>query len=108
MDKEDFVVPENLEHQRDFIEAGYKMGLLVAKKNSDYGSAFEQVTQILKILYPNGIPVHQYENASLLIRMFDKVGRIANENVQFYNEDSWKDLVGYSLIKLVKNSKEKD
>lgn len=96
-------IPKGLEHQKDFFDVGEKLVTKVAQKNNDYGSAFEQIEEILKVLYPNGVPVHQYGNMSLLVRMLDKVCRLANEREKFYNEDSWDDLIGYCFVGKVSN-----
>lgn len=102
-----FEIPENLKHQKLIFEAGEKQTLLVAEKNSAYGSAFEQITKLLEQLFPNGIPVHKYGDVSILIRMLDKVCRIANEQENFNNEDAWDDIMGYAMIAKVSKLKAK-
>lgn len=99
-------IPKELEHQRRFIEIASELGFKTARKNHDYGSAFEKVVEIFKVLYPNGIPVHQYGNATLMVRMYDKFCRMSNENPKFFNEDCWHDLMGYCLVRLVSKEKE--
>lgn len=82
----------------DFKKATNEVAEKVRKKNEDYGNCLLKVSEILKVLYPKGIPPHDYGKVSLLIRMFDKISRICNEKPLNFNEDSWDDLIGYSLI----------
>lgn len=100
-------IPKGLKHQKIFFELGEKLVTKVAQKNSDYGSAFEQIEKILTVLYPNGIPKHQYGNASLFVRMLDKMCRLANESSKFFNEDAWDDFMGYSFLGKIAQAKKK-
>ena len=106
-----YEVPENLKHQADFFKLAYDLGKKAAQKNSDYGSAFDQINRIFLILYPDGIKPQQYSDATILVRMLDKVCRIANGGSKFFAEDSWHDIFGYSLVRLIdeerKNGKPK-
>lgn len=79
-----------------FEKVGQDIGKLVDKKNSQYGSAFEKVDQIMAILYPNGISVPQLKNASILVRILDKVVRVANGNQG--EENAFNDLAGYGIL----------
>lgn len=72
---------------------------LLDNKNQQYGSAYLKVPEIMKILYPEGIPSNQYSNVLTLIRMLDKICRIAHDNGND-PEDPWMDLAGYALLKL--------
>lgn len=72
---------------------------LLDSKNQQYGSAYLKVPEIMKILYPDGIPTNQYSNVLTLIRMLDKICRIAHDNGND-PEDPWMDLAGYALLKL--------
>lgn len=81
---------------RMYEKIGQEIGKLVDKKNTEYGSAFTKVDQIMVILYPNGMTVNQMKNASLLIRILDKVVRISNGNQG--DENAFNDLVGYGIL----------
>jgi hypothetical protein len=72
---------------------------LVEEKQDAYGNAFERTAQILSILYPNGIDVEQLQDAALLVRVLDKICRIAHNN-ETMGESPWRDICGYSLLAL--------
>lgn len=76
---------------------GQAIGKLVDEKNKQYGDAFHKSGDFLKILYPNGVQPEQYEDMLALVRVFDKIMRIAHGNQG--NENAWNDLVGYGLLK---------
>ena len=56
--------------------------LLVAK-NASYGDAFYNSAKILSHLYPNGVPTSSYENMLCILRILDKLSRIATSNDKF-------------------------
>jgi len=70
---------------------------LIEKKNQAYGNAFDKTEDILKILYPDGISIHQYKDVHILVRMLDKMSRIAKDNDPF-GESPYLDLAGYALL----------
>ncbi len=73
---------------------------VVKEKNREYGSAFQKVSEILTILFPNGIPTNKYHDVAILIRVLDKVCRIASANDKDVKKDAWLDLTGYGLLRL--------
>lgn len=82
-----------------------KAGVFVTKntidKNRKYGDAARKVTDLLYTLYPEGIRPDQYPNALLLIRLLDKVVRLASYTPERQNEDDespWVDVAGYGLL----------
>ena len=74
--------------------------VVVEEKNREYGSAFQKVSEILAILFPNGIPTNKYHDVAILIRVLDKVCRIANANSKDVKKDAWLDICGYALLRL--------
>lgn len=74
-----------------------EIGKLVAEKNAAYGSAFAEAHQILKVLFPNGIKPEQYTDALAVIRVIDKLFRIANAKDAF-GETPWRDIAGYAIL----------
>jgi hypothetical protein len=85
-----------------YEKLGKEIGQLVDEKNKAYGDSFNQVGKFLKILYPNGIPVESYTDALCIVRIFDKLKRIAT-NKDALGEDPYRDLVGYGLLGIAKN-----
>jgi len=73
---------------------------IVKEKNKEYGSAFQKVSEILNILFPNGIPTSKYHDVAILIRVLDKICRIASANDKDVKKDAWLDLTGYGLLRL--------
>lgn len=88
-----------------FKEIGTEIGALVDKKNLAYGSSFAVSGEFLKLLYPNGITAEQFTDALLLVRMFDKMMRIANKKTAF-GESPYADLAGYSILGVHKDRDE--
>ena len=73
------------------------IGKLVAEKNESYGDSFGEASKVLEVLYPNGIPVSGYRDALALIRVVDKLFRLANKKDAF-GESPWRDICGYALL----------
>ena len=53
--------------------------------------------EIIKVLYPNGIQPKQYRDMLAIVRVIDKLFRIAN-NKDAFGESPWRDIAGYSLL----------
>lgn len=90
-----------------YTDLAEKIGKLVDDKNTAYGNSFELAGDFLKLLYPNGIPVSAYTDALCIVRIFDKLKRLSNANNLPANEgkvDAWKDIIGYGLLGLNKDS----
>ena len=86
---------------KSLYELSINLGSLLEEKNKAYGSAFSKSSEILKILYPDGIQPEQYTDLLLTTRILDKLFRIANDKSAF-NEEPWKDIAGYGLLGLFK------
>lgn len=89
-----------------YTELAKEIGALVDEKNKAYGNSFEQAGEFLKLLYPDGIKPEQYGNMLSLVRIFDKLKRIATDKDAF-GEDPFSDIVGYGLLAVEKNKREK-
>lgn len=86
----------NYDIQSNYAEIGKQIGELVEIKNKQYGDAFNKSGDFLKILYPNGIEPDQYKDMLAVVRVFDKLMRVANGNQG--NENAWNDLAGYGIL----------
>ena len=73
------------------------VGKLTAEKNEAYGDSFARSSQILKVLYPDGIPPNSYDDALAITRVIDKLFRLATRKDAF-GESPWKDICGYALL----------
>lgn len=80
-----------------YEEQAEAIGKLVAEKNAAYGSSFAEAHRILQVLYPNGIKPDQYTDALGIIRVIDKLFRIANRKDAF-GENPWRDIAGYAIL----------
>jgi hypothetical protein len=85
-----------------YADLAEKIGKLVDDKNAAYGSSFDQAGDFLKLLYPNGIPVDSYTDMLCVVRIFDKLKRIATRKDAF-GESPYGDIVGYGLLGLFKD-----
>jgi hypothetical protein len=84
-----------------------EIGRLTDTKSKQYGDSAERAEKIMKVLYPNGVPVEAFRNALLIVRMCDKLCRIATQDttgVDGGGEDAWRDMAGYSLIGAKRNT----
>jgi hypothetical protein len=73
------------------------LGELVALKNREYGNSVERSAEILAILYPAGIEKQNYRDLLLVVRVIDKLSRIATSKDAF-GESPWIDIAGYGIL----------
>ena len=78
---------------------GAKIGELVDRKSDSYSNgkadSCEIAGSILKELYPIGVDPEQYQDMLLLVRIIDKLVRLAAGNQG--DESAWRDIAGYAL-----------
>jgi len=92
--------------KKTYKEIGIEVGSLVDEKNAAYGSSFAECHKILNVLYPEGIKPEQYTDALAIIRVIDKLFRIANKKDAF-GESPWKDIAGYALLGIANDTERK-
>ncbi len=88
----------------DYIRLGAEIGDLVARKQTAYGDSFGQSGAIMKILYPNGISSDQLEDALAIVRILDKLFRIATDK-DALGESPYRDIAGYGLLGAARSEK---
>ena len=91
-----------------FGEEGAEIGRIVDSKQVQYGDAAGRSAQIFKALYPTGIRPDQYRDALLVVRILDKLSRIAqrgNPGVPPDTESPYRDIAGYGLLGAREDSK---
>lgn len=76
---------------------GQKIGELVEQKQAAYGDSFGKSGDVLRILYPNGISPDQIDDALSIVRIVDKLFRIATDKDAF-GETPYRDIAGYGLL----------
>jgi hypothetical protein len=92
---------EDNKDRSEFQIAAEEIGNLVTEKNKAYGNSFEEAEKFLKLLFPNGITPEHYSDMLCIVRIFDKLKRIATDKNAF-NEDPYKDLLG-TVIRMGKS-----
>jgi hypothetical protein len=99
---------EDFEQKPDPIyeDTAKAIGNLVAEKQLQYGDSFGNAGKVLKVLYPNGISFDQMEDALVVVRIVDKLFRVANNNMG--EEDAFQDITGYGLLAVVRNKRKED
>lgn len=83
--------------QAEFAEAGARIGRIVEEKNRAYGNSFVRSAEILRMLYPTGVLPEQYGDMLGIVRVLDKLSRIATDRDQF-GESPWGDIAGYGIL----------
>jgi len=80
-----------------YKKIGTDIGTLVDSKNAAYGDSFRESGKIVRILYPKGIDAEQCDEALVMVRIIDKLFRIANKRDAF-GENPWMDIAGYAIL----------
>jgi len=95
--------------RKTFPQIGAGIGDLVEAKNAAYGSSFAVAGDFLRLLFPAGVPADRFDDALLLVRIFDKQMRIAIDQDAF-GESPYQDIAGYGIlgVHLHQQKKEKD
>lgn len=90
----------------DYPALGANLGKLVAEKNEAYGDSFHKTGDILRVLWPDGVPAEQYEDLLAVCRILDKLFRIATSR-DALGESPYSDIAGYGLLGLAMHEKGK-
>jgi hypothetical protein len=78
-------------------DIGKEVGELCEEKNEAYGDSFAKAGAVLEELYPNGVLPEQYTDMLGVIRVLDKLFRIATKKDAF-GESPWRDVAGYGIL----------
>lgn len=84
-----------------YEQLGQEIGRLVEVKNAQYGNSFSVAPRILALLYPDGVPVARYDSLLAVVRILDKLKRVATQDPTDA-EDHWQDICGYALLMLAR------
>src|SRR5690606_27765638 len=84
------------ERRMIYEQLGAQIGKLVDAKQKQYGDSFNRAGMVIKVLYPDGIKPEQYDDMLAIVRVIDKLFRIANGNQG--EENAYKDIAGYGLL----------
>jgi len=83
----------------NYAELGRSIGALIQEKQQSYGDSFHKSGEVMKQLFPKGIPPESYVDALALVRIIDKLFRLATDP-GYNGENSWGDIAGYALLRL--------
>lgn len=84
--------------KHDYENLGKDLGKLITEKQMAYGDSYGKSGEVLKQLFPNGIPKESYTDALAIVRIVDKLFRIATDPT-WGDESPWKDIAGYALLR---------
>lgn len=85
----------------DYTKLAAEIGALVTSKQAQYGDSVSKSGRILEILYPEGVQTHQYQDALMVVRILDKLSRIAQrgpDGQDLGGESPYRDIAGYGLL----------
>lgn len=85
-----------------YAQEAINLAELITSKQIAYGDSFGQSGRIMEVLYPKGILPEQYGDALAVIRVIDKLFRIANKKYASA-ENPWQDIAGYALLSIVQD-----
>jgi hypothetical protein len=80
-----------------YVQIGREIGELVERKNAAYGDSFARSGGVLRILYPDGVSPDRYDEMLAVVRILDKLFRVANEPDAF-GESPFGDIAGYGIL----------
>jgi hypothetical protein len=85
-----------------YPELALSVARLVEQKQAQYGDSFGRGGAILRTLYPAGIRPEALEQALTVVRVIDKLFRIATAagRPDAGGENPWQDIAGYALLEL--------
>jgi hypothetical protein len=106
-EKESKKFEEACENISPFVAKAKQIGRLVTDKNIAYGDSFSKSGDILKAFYPDGIKPEQYDDMLAVVRVVDKLFRIATRKNAF-GESPWMDVTGYGILGAVNDDKKSD
>jgi hypothetical protein len=80
-----------------YEEFAITLGKMVDEKQLAYGDSFGKSGAIMRVLYPTGIDRNQLDDVLVVIRVIDKLFRIATRK-QAFGESPWRDIAGYAIL----------
>jgi len=84
---------------KNYEELGRSIGALITDKQKAYGDSFHKSGEVMRQLFPDGISPDKFVDVLALVRIIDKMFRIAT-NPDYGGENSWGDIAGYALLRL--------
>lgn len=88
---------EDLSEARPLEHLCRRLGVMLQDKNDSYGSSFYKAEDFIALLWPDGVPPEAFGRMLIMVRMFDKMMRIA-VMPEAFGEDAEMDLFGYAAL----------
>lgn len=82
--------------QGKYESIGAEIGRTTDTKNKQYGDSFNQSGDVLRKFYPDGISPEQYDDMLAVVRIIDKLFRVANGKQG--DENPFRDIAGYGIL----------
>ncbi len=83
--------------ENDFKRVSEEIVSSIQSQNSETGNCFVKTPNVLRALFPNGIPAGREAEAMALGRIIDKMFRIANNSDNTKAGNLWCELSAYAL-----------
>lgn len=96
----------NGDKMTELEKLGTFLGKFVSDKQLQYGDSFSKSGEVLKQFYPDGIKPYQYADALAVVRIVDKLFRIAQRGEDGRDrggESPYLDISGYGLLGTIKD-----
>ena len=93
--------------KEEFLDIASEIGNLLADKNRQYGDAYARMAHVLPIFYPQGVPPEQLLDAVFILRIVDKLMRVASAQGDDI-EDPVKDIAGYAILRMREMRQDKE
>lgn len=77
---------------------------LLEQKQHAYGDSFGKAGSIMRILYPDGVSIEALSDALTVVRVIDKLFRVAT-NKDAFGESPWRDIAGYAILAAERDSR---
>jgi len=90
-----------------YEELGQEVGKLVEMKQQAYGNSFGKAGAVMSLLYPEGVSLDQMQDALCMVRIIDKMFRIATHKDAF-GESPYRDIAGYALLGIRRSEQDKE
>lgn len=87
----------NLKKKIAIENMAHEIGKLCADKSAAYGDSVGSTGAMLCVLWPWGIEPRMYKDAAVIIRVLDKINRIAQGDKDAFSESPWADIAGYAI-----------
>lgn len=80
-----------------WLDLGLEIITVVDRSNAAYGDSTEKSSEILQILWPEGVPIDRMHDLRCMVSIIDKLSRIATDKDAF-GESPYRDIAGYAML----------